>query len=63
MPMYEFECSNPKCEEKKGEPFEFDAMMKMAESDVPAECPKCETNNNVKKVVRTAFPKSKSWGA
>jgi predicted nucleic acid-binding Zn ribbon protein len=62
MPLYEFECLNEKCMKGK-KPFEFEAMQSLNKCHEPVECPKCNNNKDVKKVIRTAVPKSQSWRA
>jgi hypothetical protein len=63
LPLYEFDCENKKCM-KKGKPHEFTDNLKVAEMKAgkKPKCPKCNNSKNVKKVIRTAFPKSQSWG-
>ena len=62
MPLYEYDCESPKCM-KRGKPFEFTANLKVAEMKAgeKPECSKCGKKDKVKKVIRTAFPKSQSW--
>lgn len=61
MPLYEYECSKENCKEND-KPFEFEEMKKLSERDQMVDCPKCGDNKEVKKVQRTAFPKSHTWG-
>lgn len=60
MPTYEYECSNQKCQKGK-KPHEFSGFQPLAKYKEPVPCPKCKSTKHVKKVVRSAFPKSQSW--
>lgn len=60
MPIYEYECHNPRCQEDN-KPLEFEANQPLSLVSEPAECPKCKDNGYVKKVIRSAVPKSMSW--
>ena len=59
---YEYECTNSKCG-TKNRPHEFEDDVSMANRHTMPHCPKCKKNTWVKKVIRTAFPRSQSWRA
>ena len=60
MPTYEYECHNPTCKNDE-KPHEFDGFQPLVRHNEPAECPSCKNNDYVKKVIRSAVPKSHSW--
>jgi len=49
-----------KCKNGKGT-YEFTASQSLDKYQEPVKCPKCKSAKDVKKVIRSAFPKSQSW--
>jgi hypothetical protein len=65
MPLYEYECSNPKCCDRndgKPVPFTEHVPLRFAGTQVP-DCPCCGTVEQVRKVIRTPPVKSATWRA
>ena len=67
MPLYDFECNNKLCvndltEPGDYEPFPFEKQVSLSDLNKPVLCPKCELSEYTKKVIKTAVPRSKSWG-
>jgi len=64
MPVYEYECGSSKClEDNGGKPREFTHNMPLKDYDKSPTCARCDTSRNVKKVIRSAVPRSQSWRA
>lgn len=62
MALYEYECCI--CANSgTNEPYEFTTNIPMKDRHVMPKCPKCGLDTQVKKVIRTAVPKSQSWRA
>lgn len=58
MPLYEYKCPNPKCEER------FERLVKFDETEAPQSCPKCQTEKCAKQISRTSFSlKGGGWAA
>ena len=54
MPLYDFECMNHQ------KPREFEYQVALSDKKMPR-CPVCHTRAKVKKVIKKAFPVSKTW--
>lgn len=61
MPLYEYECHNPDCGTSDGRPHEFEAMRKLVERDDIPDCDTCVSPVLVRKVIRSAVPRSMTW--
>ena len=53
--IYEYECGNCK--------YDFEEDIPLKDRHIMPKCPKCNLTKEVKKVIRTAVPKSQSWRA
>ena len=61
MPLYEYECHSDGCREGGDNAHDFTASVKMEDRATMPVCDQCGDNDGVKKVIKTAFPKSRSW--
>jgi len=60
---YEYECNSDKCLDKNnGKPREFIMDIPLKDYDKMPTCEECNSSLEVKKVIRSAYPKSQTWG-
>jgi len=59
---YEYECSSKEClERNNGKPHEFVMDIPLKDYDKMPVCVICNSDEHVRKVIKSAFPKSQSW--